>query len=317
MSIFEYLESQALKEDHLDVNVEHLIEGFIPKKMISIWYADGGNGKSYLAHGVTKRLLDADYKVVYIDPDNPLSDLQERSIGKLLIGKHPKLSYLHRSSMTDDPLEILLKIEHDALGNIYNNVVFVIDGLKDVVIDLKNDIRMARVMKALMNIREAGATILVLHHTNKDGKAYQGSNQIRNSADAMYRLHKKPSQHGVINYFMEAQKDRGGVVDQGWRLDVDSLQLTPLDPLIAKMSSYEMELTSSVLDVLSRKNDISQKELLAGIGSSSDDKTARATLDRFDGVLYSSKKVGKSRLFSLTPRADTNDTNLTIESEAS
>ena len=302
MELFDFLEKMSLKKEHFDVKTEHLIAGFLPKQMISIWYADGGGGKSYLAYGVVKHLLDkTTNKVVYIDPDNSINILKERGIDRLLINQYPNLTYLHRSSMNVQAEELLDELGGRSVGTIYNDIVFVIDSLKDVLPDMQNDQKVAKTMRLLMNMRDAGATVLVLHHTNKDGKNYQGSNQIRNSTDVMYRLHKKSGLDGTINYFLEVKKERACVVDMGWSLDTETLNLTQSSATIMAMNRYESDFVSKVSIAL-REKELSLTELLTAIGSSKNDKTSRELLNKFDGVFYQSTvkthNRARARIFS-------------------
>jgi hypothetical protein len=313
MELFDFLENMSLKKEHFEVKTEHLIANFIPKRMVSIWYADGGSGKSYLAHGVVKHLLDTTTnRVVYLDPDNSISVLKDRGIDHLLVDKYPNLTYLHRSSMTVQAEELLEEFGRRAVGSVYKDIVFVIDSLKDVLPDMQNDQKVAKTMQLLMNMREAGATVLVLHHTNKDGKNYQGSNQIRNSCDVMYRLYKKISCDGSINFLMKVQKERACVVDMGWSLDIKTLTITPLNKIISEMNERESDFVTNVTSAL-REKELSLTELLKAIGSSKDDKTARELLDKFDGVFYTSTfkthNRARARIFSNTT-ATTDTTTL-------
>lgn len=64
----------------------------------------------------------------------------------------------------------------------------------------------------IMNLREAGATVVVPHHSNKDGKNYQGSNNIRNSVDNMYQLSKLPSEDGRLHLHLQVKKERCAII---------------------------------------------------------------------------------------------------------
>lgn len=287
--ILELLKSYSLKKEDWDVKTEWLMDGFLPKSTISVWYADGGSGKSYLAYGVALRLAQKGMKIVYVDTDNPMQMLKERKIDEKL-GGHVNIQYLHRSSMgvgADALLEVLSK---NAVGRRYENMVFVWDGLKEIVGDMNNHMHASRAMGMLMNMRESGATVIILHHTNKDGKNYQGSNAIRNSCDVMYRVHRQPSKNGTINYNLEVEKERMSVVDVAYSLDVETLKIGVVDVAIASMSEYEQAFTSRVIDAL-KGGGMSQAELLRAIGESRDSKTARASLDKFVDKLY--YKTGK------------------------
>ena len=149
-----------------------------------------------------------------------------------------------------------------------------------------------------MNIREAGATVLLLHHSNKDGKDYQGSNNIRNSIDCMYRLTKRPSKADEINFLLEVQKERAGIKDSSFCVKLDSLKLEKSDLLIATMNEYEIEFVQKAQKLLSVKP-LNKTDLLEGIGYKKDDKHARECLEKFEDKLWIAKREGKSYIYSL------------------
>lgn len=308
MDIWELIKSQALTKEHLNVKQEYLIDGFLPKRTISVWYSDGGTGKSYLVYGVVKRALEAGMRVIYIDHDNGINIIKERNIESMLDG-YDSLNYLHRSSMTMDADVFLDEMSSVAIGQIYENVLLVADSFKDIIMDMSNDVKAAKIMRILMNIREAGGTIIGLHHTNKSGRNYQGSNQIKNSSDIMYSVEQKSSTDGTINYFMKAEKMRAGVVNKGWSLDLKTLNLTEINESEAMMSIYESEFITKIQKILEEEDNMTLSELCDELGSTTDDKTTRSMIDKFDGKYYQSKKLGKKRVFSLVTTNVTNVTN--------
>jgi archaellum biogenesis ATPase FlaH len=300
-NVFEYLQTLKLQDTHFNAEIEFLIPDFLPKKLITMYYADGGNGKSWLAQAITNHLLD-EKKVAmltYIDFDNPVSILKDRNIYDLLIKKHKNLNYIQRSTLNMPPFDLLLKLEEHAYNGAYEDCVFMIDSLRNVV-DIMHDGKVMRVMDALMNIREAGATIVLLHHSNKDGRNYQGSNNIRNSIDCMYRLDKRPSQENEINFLLEVQKERAGIKDRAFCVKTKELSLQEMDFDIACMNEYELEFVEKVKKALTLyKEGLNKTELLENTGHKKDDKTARDTLDKFTDKFWKSKKAGNKYVYSL------------------
>ena len=299
--VFLYLNEFGLKEQHFNEEVEFLIDGFLPKKLITMYYADGGNGKSWLAGGIAKYLLDTDKikTLIYIDFDNPVSILKERNINDLLIKRYKKLNYIQRSTLNISPFELIMKLEEHAFNKTYEDSVFIIDSLRNIV-DVMHDGKVMRVMDVLMNMREAGATIVVLHHSNKDGKNYQGSNNIRNSIDCMYKLNKRPSSDDEINFLLEVKKERAGISNRAFCVKTKSLELKEMDFDIACMSEYELEFVDKVKKSLSmRKDGLNKTELLEATGHKKDDKTARDTLDKFTDKFWKAKKRGRSYVYTI------------------
>ena len=308
--IFDFLQSSSLKSESFNEKIEFLIEDFLVKRLITLIYADGGTGKSYMAFALAKRLCEESQRVFFIDYDNPVGVLKQRGVDRLLINRFPNLSYIQRSSIEMDGFELVMKLEQSAIGKAYEGCVFILDSLRDFV-DINNDNRVNRLFAALKNLREAGATILILHHSNKDGRNYQGSNHIRNSLDVMYHLIKRPSQQNELNFLCEVAKERAGVKDGGFCVDLASLQLKELDLQLARMSEYELSFTAEIRRAL-ELGELNKTELLNDAGYAKDDKTARDCLDKFDGKLWFSRKVGKSVMYSCRPLATTDTTITTM-----
>jgi len=300
MNILDELSEMGLKDKHFLHKTEFLIDEFLPKNLITLYWAEGGNGKSFLSQAVTKYLLDANSitQAYYFDLDNPINVLKDRNVSELLVSNHPMLSYIHRSRIKVDGEDLLFMLERGAVGDAYKGCIFVFDSLRNFV-DVQNDGRVMRAMDALMNIREAGATILLLSHANKDGKNYQGSNNIKNSIDCMYKLRKTYNDDVRIDFVLEVQKERAGIVNSAWRVDTDTLTLTRKEYKTAAMTEYDKLFTQKVKEALQKHPEgLNKTALLEYVGHKKDDRTARDALERYEGDLWDAKKV--SNVFTYT-----------------
>lgn len=285
--MFELITQQALQPHHFHEKTEAVIDGFLIKRMITLIYADGGTGKSWLAMGVAHYCATVGMDVIYLDYDNPLNALEERGVPEKLIAPFPNLHYIQRSHATMSALDMLTAMEEQGS---YHNALIIMDSLRNTG-SINNDSHALKVMEKFMNLREAGATILILSHANKDGRNYQGSNNIRNSLDNMYRLSKGESPRDEINFLLEVDKERAGIQDQAYRFSVNTLHMHPVDIEQARLSAEDKEFIAQVQTVLTDQPDINKKELLEAIGHNQDDKTARKRLDRFEGSHWECSKV--------------------------
>ncbi len=285
--MFDLITQQSLKLEHFCEQTEAVIDGFLIKRMITLIYADGGAGKSWLAMAVARYCASIGMNVVYLDYDNPLNALKERGVPEKLIVPFPNLHYIQRSRATMSASEMLSAME--AQGS-YHNTLIIMDSLRNLE-NINNDNRALQIMEKFMNLRESGATILILSHANKDGRNYQGSNNIRNSLDNMYRLSKGESPRGEINFLLEVDKERAGIQDQAYCLDVGTLHMHQTDIEQARLSADEKYFIEQVQSVLAKQSGLNKKELLESIGCNQDDKTARNRLDRFDGSHWSCTKI--------------------------
>lgn len=278
--------------------IEFLIDDFLPKKLISMIYAEGGMGKSWIAFGIAKYAAQQAMDVIYLDYDNPISVLKERGIETKLIDAHHNISYSHRSKSKLEPLAILDEFEKMAIGNRYENTLFIIDSIRNFG-NIKNDAEAMRVFDKIMNLREAGATIVVLHHSTKNGSNYEGSNNIRNSVDNMFQLIKVEAPQGQIRWLLTVEKERAAITDTALSMDIDDLSLTKLDVDSVRLTKDEKDFIKKVQSAISQHKDINKTALLESCGHKKDDKTARDKLDKFDGTYWQSEKTKGTFVYRL------------------
>ena len=184
---------------------------------------------------------------------------------------------------------MLQAIEAKAVANIYQNTFFVIDSLRDFG-DVNNDLAAMRIGEKLKNIREAGATIIVLHHSNKDGKNYQGSNNVRNSIDNMYQLVQIDSQEGEIRWVLNVKKERAAIVDTALSVKVNDLSILPIDIQTARISNEDKIFINEVKTVLTKQPGINKRDLLEAAGYSIDHKQIRDKLEQYEGLYWRTEK---------------------------
>lgn len=286
--MFEFLASQTLRQTDFEERTEFLIPGFLPKRMITLVYADGGKGKSWLAFAVAKHCRSFG-KVIYLDYDNPLNVLKDRGVSEKLIAL-PGIYYVQRSKTTMTAPEMLDALDEKASGTAYANTLVVVDSLRNFG-DVMNDAKAMQIMNKFMNLREAGATVLLLSHANKDGKNYQGSNNIRNSVDNMYRLARADAPEGQISFVLTPTKERASIEECAFAVDCGSLSLQGINLETARLNADELDFVTRAKAIVSAQPGINKKELLQELGYEQDDKTARNRLDEFEGIHWQSSKI--------------------------
>ncbi|MDQ7084426.1 MAG: hypothetical protein Q9M36_05640 [Sulfurovum sp.] len=118
MTIFYKLKNMSLQEKHFSVKTEFLIEGLLPKNLITFYWAEGGNGKSFLSQAIAKHVLHYEKvkRVTYLDLDNPVGVLKDRGINETLVDQYENLDYIQRSRVEMTGFELLLLIEEGATG---------------------------------------------------------------------------------------------------------------------------------------------------------------------------------------------------------
>ena len=296
--MLDILTQSSLDAADFNQQVEWIIPDFLPKRMITMVYADGGNGKSWLGLGVAKHCALSQLKVAYLDFDNPLNVLKQRGVHEKLVQGFPNLNYLHRSKCPVSPFDLLRQMADNATSGQFDNLLIVIDSLRNFA-DVTHDAKIMLALNYLMDIREAGATILVLHHSNKDGKNYQGSNNIRNSVDNMYQLTKLEMSTGV-GVLLEVKKERAAIQDCAFDICPNTLNMIQEDLIEAQATEQDLEFVTAIKTALQQQSPLNKTALLNAAGYEKDNKQARARLDKYDSIYWLSTKKVNRTMYQLT-----------------
>jgi hypothetical protein len=284
-------------DDFNDIECEYLIKDLIPKNKITLYFAQGGVGKSWVAFGISKILSKTDLNINYFDFDNPLSVIKERNVPKELISKD-NFKYIHYTKITKEPIEIINTLAY--MSEDLSNEVYIFDSLRNMV-DVKHLNRSMRLMDSLMTLRELGATIILIGHSTSRG-TFEANQNIPNSLDVMFRVKKSIYQKAnCINIDFEVTKERVVVKNQSWSIDTTSLDMTLQDQVLGGMTYLQKVQKDKLVSIMKRNDDvkITQTQLLKTAGFRKDDKTAINTLKVFTGYFWMAQKIGKTVYYKL------------------
>lgn len=177
----------------LDINTEYLLDRLIPKGSITLLFGRGGIGKTSLSLQLCKAIAEGlpygDLQTIktpayFIDFENPLSVLKQRAES---IGKSENFWVWHLSGKPQPPR---LDTNEWELYKQLPAGLLVFDTLRaSHLADENNSQDMANVMARLKELREAGFTILLLHHTPKGNEGiYRGSTALLDLVDSCLGL---------------------------------------------------------------------------------------------------------------------------------
>ncbi len=185
------LTAEALEE----YKAEFLVEDFLPKNAMVLITAKFGGGKSLSALALAKHLINNGHKVLYLDLDNSRSVLKERiSQAKLQGSLGKELFYITRSiHAVHSKSEVWRELKKEL--KTWEHMIIIVDTLKNFSkgAELNSDKEMNDVMSELMDVREAGHTVLILHHLPKkvdDENPYKNNTTVVDAVDVAYRLYK-------------------------------------------------------------------------------------------------------------------------------
>ncbi len=293
--------ANKLTAEDLQVEVSYLIENFLVKNSLNIVFAKAGQGKSWLMLALAITLLKnrSISQCIYMDMDNSKAALKNRKIDEL-IEKYPNLAYVHSSKINQSSKDILYNLSQQAKQseNCFENMLFIFDSIRDFLggSDMNSDRDILPLMAQLKDLREAGATVIFLHHTTKDsdGQQFKGSTSFIDSVDVAYSLTSNRNEN-ILSYQLMVHKDRLSVENNAFELDTQTMELISENFQFSSMSENEVSFVKSVqehLEIVGSAG-IKQSQLLDSIGKSSDDKTARKYLQKFAGDLWTIEKRAK------------------------
>lgn len=179
---------------NLECTVEWIIDKLIPKQSITLLHGKGGIGKTWisliLGDAVSKSipfmgLPSQQQPVVFIDFENSLPVLVER-VKK--IGASEVLFWHNTNEIRPPKLDKEEWTQYKSLpiGLIIYDTLRASQGK-----DENSSQDMALIMSRLKELRDAGFTIILLHHTPKSNdRTYKGSTAIMDLADHVLSLHR-------------------------------------------------------------------------------------------------------------------------------
>jgi len=280
---FSLLNRLSLQAEELEnVEAEYLMEDFLPKGALILFTAKYGGGKSLTALALSKRLLKKGAKVIYLDMDNSLPVVAQRlQQAELLPELGKNFFYFSRAKM-----DLHFRAEAwKELKREIRDAVVVVDTLKNFArgVELNSDRDMGAVMSELMDLRDRGNTVLILHHVPKllnPAQPFKNSGTIVDSVDVAYELVKDDNSKITFRAF----KDRIPIKSSLTFEITEDFELKPSMPihLQEEISICEEILRSIPLEGKKRGDLVSVVKDRTGIGK----HKVEDTLTKYEGVLW-------------------------------
>lgn len=229
-----------------------LIEGFVFSESITLIYSPPKQGKTWLGYAIAKRISEQEESraVYYLDMDNSLSTLKERKIHQSLI-LCDGLYYLTRGTIGCDPIEQLEKVARGALRGAYEGVTFVLDTTKDFV-DTDSKTQASVFMSYCVRIRDAGGTVIILHHATKNERRISGNSVFTNTSENVYQLRQIGKMDNTINYELKVTHARGLAQDCRWSVDTKNLTLSKYNVVSTGLTTEERVAVDKAVAVLAQ-----------------------------------------------------------------
>ena len=184
--------------DYAGQNIDFLVEGLIAAGTVTMISGESGSGKSTLASAIGGAvsigrpfagLTTRQRPVLVIDKENPLSVVVER-LERLGITDGPEFR-IWGGWCEEEPVAPSAAIISQWVDECERKPLILVDSLVAFCSGDENDAGETRkYMNAFRKLADAGATVLLLHHSGKaeTAKEYRGSSDIKASLDVGYHL---------------------------------------------------------------------------------------------------------------------------------
>jgi hypothetical protein len=195
-----------------------------------------------------------------------------------------------------EAIDKLLSYAKKTPEKVFENFVLIFDSATNFMY-LDTEEHSKKLLKALMVLRSKGATVILLHHMNKSGRNYQGSQVFVTASDNIYE-HKKVQEDEEKSIFTHKKHITrfSNMIDIAFEVQKKSFDMKIIDYDEVVIHPKDQVFINSIAEVLKMNPDgIGQSKLLAEIGKEKADKTALAKLEEYAGRFWKIES-GKGKL---------------------
>lgn len=291
-NIFNY---EKLQNDNLAI--EYILDNFIVKNEITMVASKPSGGKSLTALGICTKFLNqsTDNKVVYFDLDNSISTLTNRKIYKIRNEFGSRFNIFSSCDYTTEEANNILK----RFASVdLKNILIVLDSIKNFIIgDRDKNKDVSDFMKIVKSLRDAGATVIFLHHTNKPqkdmvGENYAGSSAFLEDATNAFILENNPDKQTFI--FKTIKARNGDLKNKAFQFNLDNHSLMEVDLFWASENKNDIKIVDEIVEFLSnnKKANYTQiKNYLINEGIVRDKNKIANILSNYCSVLWNKIKI--------------------------
>ncbi|MBE0515469.1 DnaB-like helicase N-terminal domain-containing protein [Sulfurimonas sp.] len=304
-SFLDYLSTVNLDFEEIEnLKFSYLYDNFIVGNEITMIAAPPSSGKSLTAFALALNSARSGRvkHVVYLDADNSKTTIQKRNIHKIVQENRQYITYqiTHKRDEID-------KTINEAVARDLTGFLFVFDSIKNFFDGLDRDKNrdVSKVMNKLKALRDRGATILFLHHTNKPRKdvedMYAGSSAFLEDTSNAFIL--KLNQNKKTFIFKCIKARTGDIEDQAFTYDSTNHVLSKIEVAEAELTKEDEEMIEETIQYLkSSRNKPMWSELWKNLTDLGYDKEkASKVIKSNEGKLWNFERGGRNnqKLYSL------------------
>lgn len=232
----------------------YLYPGLIVQNEITMIAAKPASGKTLISIALGNMMLKNGIvnRVMYFDADNGLSTLKDRGVGRLKLEHGDSLHIIHESLAN---LIQMWQLIHKLQTVDLKDMLIVFDSIKNFMRggDRDKNKDVSRIMQNLKRLRNQGATIIFLHHTNKPQAdiaqlRYAGSSAWEEDTSNAFILNKNEYRKCFV---LSPIKTRiGDLKEIAFTFDQEKQRLNEVDLFWAKETRVDEEMRKEVIHFL-------------------------------------------------------------------
>ncbi len=246
-------------------DIEWFIKDVLPSQTIGVFFGDSGAGKSYLMIEYCKQILDS-MQDVYIDADMNVNKLKEIEIHEIIKKHQNRFVYSGKQvenvvQTTQNFLQDIIKLQTKHKDRKY---LIIKDSLTLLSAKKNGFINTDLLYKYEKQLREAGGTIVIIHHLNKSG-VFADSQQIVNFADYTFLIKRNEFNNCIL--LKPKKASRFDIQEKAYQTENRKI-IEEIDFNIANISFSESSFVKIIVDLL-ECGEMNQSEIIKYLKQSS------------------------------------------------
>lgn len=202
----------ALTTNDLAFEPEWLIEGLFAKESILFLFGDAGCGKSMVTMTMGLYLLSNGKidRLIYLDGDNSRTALKMRKIDTLIKQiSSEKLLYIPSFKIDNELIKVLETEILESTNKCHSLII--LDSIRNFMLgkDVNYDKDAVEFMSLIQRLRNAGNSIIIMHHVNKQGQQ-KNSTSFNDFCDTSYKVSSTKAINDDLEVTFTNKKDRLG-----------------------------------------------------------------------------------------------------------
>jgi replicative DNA helicase len=260
-NIFDNFDLQVDKLKNL--KFEYLYDNFIVKNEITMVAAKPSSGKSLTTLALSNMCLERNQvdRVIYFDLDNSLTTLKNRGLDTLKNKWQNRFRYFHSSfASKSDIWQLIKQLQKIDLSD----CLIVFDSAKNFINgDRDKNKDVSKLTDVFKRLRDNGATVLFLHHTNKPQKdietMYAGSSAWEEDSSNAFILQKNDDKNTFI--FNPIKNRVGELEELAFTYHQETHTLSKVDLFNAKETKEDEEIRDEIIEYIKKDKSANYSKL--------------------------------------------------------